>query len=114
MAIRANEGRSKNGLEDLGESLDAQGFRDDFVNLAGPGSLNVFILNMAGTGHDHGLWNVIDSIKVSNLLSFFEAIHDGHAYIRQDQPIYVRACVQCLLHFLDSFETVESSVNKLC
>ena len=69
---------------------------------------------MASTGHDHGLWNVIDSVEVSHLLSFFEAIHDGHAYVRQDQTIYMRASLQCFLHFLDSFETVESSVNKLC
>lgn len=91
---------SEDGLEDLREALDADGLRDDLVDLAGPRPLDIVILDVAGAGHDHGLRSVVGSVEVSDALSLFEAIHNGHADVREDEPVDVGAGFETSLDLL--------------
>lgn len=104
---------SEDGFEDLGEALDADGLGDDLVDFAGPGTLDVVVLDVPGAGHDHRLGCVVVSVEVSDALGLFEAVHHGHAYVCEDQTVDVGTGFEPTLDLFQCFEAVEGSVDEL-
>ena len=54
--------------EDKLEDVWAHGFGDDLVDFVGPGLLDILLLSMTSTRHNHRLRDLVRSVEVSDLL----------------------------------------------
>ena len=82
--------KSGEHFKNLFEDLGVDGLWDDLVNLAGPSLLDELLLDVASTGHNHGLGYAKFAVEVSNLFAQFVTVHDRHADVSQHEPVHVR------------------------
>ena len=105
------------GHEELPELPNRQWLRVHFVHSAVDGSLNVFVLNMAGDGHDLGLLVSGDVYALEHLSDPYGclvSVHERHVAVHQDQRVFVVvAFADALLYDLNSLLSVVGEFRKL-
>ena len=56
---------SQHYVEDFSDSIDIDGFGDDFIDFACPSTLDKVFFNVASAGHNHRLGSLLLSVEVS-------------------------------------------------
>jgi len=86
-------------LKYLIEYLNINWLGYDFIDLVCPRLLYEFFLNMTSNSNNHGLWNLIQSIKVTDLFGQLKSIHNGHADIGENHGINMLSILKSFFDF---------------